>query len=88
MNHLRRVLFRLRSAGSTHPNSLLALATAFIFALAVGAAWSTVSRGQDSRGGGTPGNCPGGTDYCLWSNAINSCASMEAVQNNFSKLLR
>ncbi len=77
MNHLTHVLFRLgRSAVVTHPNSLLALATAFIFAVALGASWSTLSRAQDSCVGGIEGNCPGGTNYCLWSNAINPCASM------------
>jgi len=65
MIDFRRLQFAGRAAASAHPNTLLALATAAVFSLALGLAWRTPAEAQ----------CPaGGSDWCLLNPATNQCA--------------
>ncbi len=72
MTDLRRLQFIAgRTAGAAHPNTLLALATAAVFAIALSVSWTTPSDAQ---------NCPGGVDYCLVAPGYNPCSIYTSCQ--------
>ncbi len=65
MMGIRRLqLIAGRAVGAAHPNTLLAVVTTIVFAIALGVSWTTPTEAQ----------CPGGADTCLWNPSTNPCS--------------